>query len=53
MTEPGTDEVIIVGGDRLQNMEQADGRLDHRDRSANQARGVAIVSLFEGLESAL
>src|ERR1019366_4352971 len=44
VTESRADDVIVVGRDRLKNMEQPDGRLDQLVGAPDQARRVPVVA---------
>src|SRR5436190_15158922 len=47
MSQAGTNQVIIVWGDRLQNVQQGDWLFDHLIRAANQACRVKKIALFD------
>src|SRR5208282_765195 len=48
--EAGANEVIVAGRNGLQDVKQADGRLNHLDGAADQARGVAVVGVLQRFE---
>src|ERR1700730_717684 len=50
--EAGANEVIVVGSNRLQNVQQADGRFEQRDGATDQAGGVAMVGTLQRFEGA-
>src|ERR1035438_4005467 len=50
VTESRADDVIVVGRDRLKNMEQPDGRLDQLVGAPDQARRVPVVAALEIFE---
>src|SRR5713226_312558 len=48
--EPGANQVVVVGSDGLQNVQQPDGRFEQRDGASHQACAVAIVAALERFE---
>ncbi len=52
VAEAGADDVIVAGSNRLQDVQQADGRFEQLEGAADQARAVAVVGMLERFESA-
>src|ERR1700694_292858 len=52
VSEAGANEVIVVGSNRLQNVQQADGRFQQRNGATDQAGGVAMVGTLQRFEGA-
>jgi hypothetical protein len=50
--EAGANQVVVVGSNGLQDVQQADGRFEQLDGSTDQACGVAIVDAIERFEGA-
>jgi hypothetical protein len=53
MAQPSTDDVIVIGSNGLQNMQETDGILQLCIRAANEARGIEKIPPCDVLESAL
>src|ERR1700676_2384168 len=45
--EAGANQVIVIGSNGLQNVQQADGRIEQRNGATDQASGVAVVGARE------
>src|SRR6266853_1949296 len=52
VSEAGANQVVVVGSNSLQNVQQADGRIEQRNGATDQAPGVAIVGALERFEAA-
>src|SRR6266852_7245256 len=49
----GANQVVVVGSDGLQDVQQPNGRFEQRDGATHQACAVAIVAALERFEGAV
>src|SRR5208283_4986912 len=52
VAETGANDVIVAGSNRLQDVQQADGRFEQLEGAPNQPRAVAEVGVLERIEGA-
>ena len=52
VSEAGANEVVVVGSYGLQDVQQADGRIEQLHGAPNQAGGVAVIGVLNGIEGA-
>src|ERR1700726_229400 len=52
VSEAGANQVIVVGSNSLQNVQQADGRIEQRNGATDQAGSVAKIGALERFKGA-